>query len=483
VIETGTVLNGTYRVEGKLGEGGMGLVYEAAHTRLPKRFAVKVLNALASVDRTALARFRREAEICSSLGHPNIVEVIDFNETPDGTPYIVMELLAGEDLGSALRRDAPLSVERALAVCEPVASALDAAHQRGIVHRDLKPQNIFISRRAHLETIKVLDFGISKVVGASDLHTQSLATMGSPGYMAPEQARGGSAAVDGSADQFALATIVYEMLAGRRAFCAPGDDVYGILFRIVEEEPVAIDGLPAPLMQVIWRGLSKLPGERYASTLEFFRELVAADRGEPTHGRVAKGSFVGKPVRGETPVASPSDAFAPTKSVPSDSRPAGEMESRAGRKKVSRIGWVVAASLSLGLAGAYVYRELRARAPLARPGVTNVEPVRATVDAPQASVVFKLALTPPGARATLDGVLIGPGEQKLPLRHEAHRLHVDAEGYESAERDIRGDRDSFVELNLVAKVRPATPPLRPKQKSRRAERPAGAFAIEDPYKK
>src|SRR6266498_468730 len=145
----GSLLNGTYRLERVIAEGGMGVVYEAAHVRLPRRFAVKVLGKPedSRVTSTALQRFRREAEIASTLAHPHIVEVFDYQVSESGAPYLVMELLEGEDLADRLRKG-KLHVAGALRVVEEIAQALDVAHTNGVVHRDLKPANIYLSKRA-----------------------------------------------------------------------------------------------------------------------------------------------------------------------------------------------------------------------------------------------------------------------------------------------------------------------------------------------
>src|SRR5262249_40021427 len=155
-------LHDTYRIEAMLGRGGMGVVFRASHLRIPRAYAIKVLRQNVDDLDVAFARFRREAEIRSKLGHPNIVEVHDYNRTADGYAYYVMEYLEGEDLGAYLKRSGPLSIERALAIVEPVASALMVTHASGVVHRDLKPENIFLCQKGASEVVKVLDFGVSK---------------------------------------------------------------------------------------------------------------------------------------------------------------------------------------------------------------------------------------------------------------------------------------------------------------------------------
>ncbi|HEX2673952.1 MAG TPA: serine/threonine-protein kinase, partial [Polyangiaceae bacterium] len=204
----GQTLRGTYRILSTLDQGGMGLVFEAEHTRLRRRVAVKVLAQHLTTDTQALARFNREAEIISQLEHPHIVQVLDFDTTEQGEPYIVMELLKGESLSERLERDGCLSIEESARVVHQVASGLFAAHQASIVHRDLKPANIFFT---HLpgqgRVVKLLDFGISKRVGGGRSLTGEFDVLGTPDYMAPEQALGKTANVDPRGDQYALAVI------------------------------------------------------------------------------------------------------------------------------------------------------------------------------------------------------------------------------------------------------------------------------------
>ena len=169
----------------------MGWVYEARQIRLNKRVAVKVMSRELAANREALARFHREAEITSQLGHPHLVNVTDFGTTDAGEPYLVMEYLDGQDLDHRLRRDSRLPLEVAVDITKQVASALDAAHAEGVVHRDLKPANIFLVRvRGEADFVKVLDFGVSKIKAARTKLTRATAVIGTPEYMSPEQATG-----------------------------------------------------------------------------------------------------------------------------------------------------------------------------------------------------------------------------------------------------------------------------------------------------
>jgi len=278
-LAAGAVVGETYQVTRLLGRGGMGSVWEANHLRLPgKRVAIKVLNADVAADQEALARFRREAEIATRLGHPNIVEVHDFNTLPGGQPYLVLELLVGESLDARMRRE-PIAPDQVVRIAGQIAAALAAAHRAGVVHRDLKPQNVFLVPRDDEiggELVKVLDFGISKIRGSQTVKTQDSTILGTPQYMAPEQATGNHAAVDPRTDVFALGAIVYEMLAGRPAFS--GQNIPEVVFKVVYEAPPPLGqlapGLPTRMVQAVERALAKKQEERTADVAAFIEELA-----------------------------------------------------------------------------------------------------------------------------------------------------------------------------------------------------------------
>ncbi len=284
VLSIGAVVADTYQVTRLLGRGGMGAVWEAAHLRLPgKKVAIKVLHADVAADPEALARFRREAEIASRLGHPNIVEVHDFNSLADGQPYLVLELLVGESLDSRLRR-APVSLDNAMRIAGQIGAALAAAHREQVIHRDLKPQNVFLVRLRDEadgeggELVKVLDFGISKIRGSQTIKTLDSTILGTPQYMAPEQATGNHAAVDQRTDVFALGAIVYEMLAGRPAFT--GGSIPEVVFKVVYEPhaPLGgqVPGLPRRVADAVDRALAKKQDDRFPDVVSFVEQMAGA---------------------------------------------------------------------------------------------------------------------------------------------------------------------------------------------------------------
>ena len=205
----GVVLGRTYRLDALIGAGGMGSVYRASHTRLPRQFAVKLLKHWDPQNADQLERFKREAELACSVGHSRVVEVIDLDTADNGMPYIVMEFLHGEDLGQVLARQGVLPLGDCVHYLQQVCEVLDATHDKGIIHRDLKPSNLFlVTEDGQRPFIKVLDFGISKVLSQPD-GTQSETIRGSAHYMAPEQARPG-ARIGRGTDVFALGAILYE---------------------------------------------------------------------------------------------------------------------------------------------------------------------------------------------------------------------------------------------------------------------------------
>lgn len=261
----------------------MGEVFEATHARLAGRYAVKVLVPEVRNHPESLQRFAREAKVTSSLRHPGIVQLIDFDTTPDGSPYVVVELLEGENLGQVLAREGRLLLGRTIAITRQIASALAAAHRQDVIHRDLTPQKIFLLPAVddERERVKVLDFGLSKLLFASQNVAGLAVVIGTPQYVAPELAEGDED-VDAGVDQFSLAAIVYEMLAGQPAF--GGESPATVSYRIAYKDPVPLrhlrPELPAGIDAVLAQALSKNRALRFPSIAEFSRELRVAARKE-----------------------------------------------------------------------------------------------------------------------------------------------------------------------------------------------------------
>ena len=312
-IAVGSIIAETYRVTSQLGVGGMGSVWTADHLRLPgKQVAVKVLHAaLASGE--ILLRFRREAEIASRIGHPNIVEVLDFNTLPGGEPFLVMELLSGESLAARLRRGR-LAEKSALDIARQIGSALFAAHRMNVVHRDLKPDNIFLCPRdvdgELRDLVKVLDFGISKIRNSQTVVTQDAAIMGTPYYMSPEQASGKNQEIDGRTDIFALGAIVFEMISGATAF--PGESLPQVIYQVVfEPHPSLAQIVPTASPRVVGavdRALAKKADDRFVDMAEFVEALTGRPLMTMTGQAATAAPATGV---GTEPTAAPASAPAP----------------------------------------------------------------------------------------------------------------------------------------------------------------------------
>jgi serine/threonine protein kinase len=278
----GTVLADRYEIVRRIGEGGMGAVYEARHTVIGKRVAVKVLLEKFLEKPDLVARLLQEARLASSIGHENIVDVTDFGTTTDGRAFVVMEFLEGESLAQLVIRDAPLPVERSLRITRQVASALGAAHAKGIVHRDVKPENVYLVRRGDADFVKVVDFGVSKAVHATDESpewqrlTRTGMVLGTPLYMSPEQARGGED-VDSRADIWAVGVMLYECLTGEVPFRAP--NYLGVISQVLTKEATSPTGLrpelgiPPAVETVVMRALEKDRERRYQRMSDLERDL------------------------------------------------------------------------------------------------------------------------------------------------------------------------------------------------------------------
>jgi serine/threonine-protein kinase len=282
-VLVGVTLNSTYAVERLLGEGGMGRVYLARHTRIAqKRVAVKVLHTEFSANQQVLARFQREAEAAAAVSHPNVVAVLDVDTTPQGMPYMVCEYLEGVDLSDHLREVQRLDVADALSVTRQLCRGLGAAHARGVIHRDLKPPNVFLvgdfSKGAPPRLYaKVLDFGLSRFRGSQGEQnlTKTGFIMGTPTYMAPEQARGQQ--VDHRADVYGLGTILYTMLTGRPPF--QEESPQATILAVLSSEPPRprslVPTIPPHIELVIERAMAKKPEDRFANMEAFEAALDA----------------------------------------------------------------------------------------------------------------------------------------------------------------------------------------------------------------
>jgi serine/threonine-protein kinase len=375
----GRTLDGKYQLHDRLGEGGMGAVYRATHTLMGKPCAVKVLRGPQAASELAWKRFQREAQSASRLDHEHIIRVTDFGRTADGVAYLVMELLEGRSLAEALAASGALPVARAVTLARQVASALAHAHGLGVVHRDLKPDNIMLVERGGEERVKVLDFGLAKLVERSRADGRRLTTLsevgsvfGTPEYMSPEQAQGET--VDARADLYALGVVLYQMLTGTLPF--QGASFLSVLHRHVTEAPVSPAArrpdlrLPEAAVALVMRCLEKDPAKRPAGAKEVEEEL-AGMQVDPAPPRVP-GAV----------------AESPTEELSAVNAVAFE-EELVERPRARWPLWVAAGVLVVGVAGAVVMAGVReetrpapAPEPLSAPAPAP-EPLPAPAPAPE----------------------------------------------------------------------------------------------------
>ena len=342
---------GSYRVVRKLGEGGMGEVFEAVHRSIGRRAAIKVLRRGLAGNPAIAGRFVNEARAVNRVAHPGLVEIHEIGTLDDGRAFIVMELLGGESLAARLSRTGGRLVADAAVVGRAVANALAAAHDKGIVHRDLKPDNVMLvpdAERPGVERVKVLDFGVAKLDPHDDdemegvvRHTRTGATLGTPAYMAPEQCEGASA-VDDRADVYSLGVMLYEMIAGRRPFHA--DSHLELMMMHLRQAPTSlkqlVPGIPDQMAGLVHRALAKQAVDRppMREIAERLRGLEDAMRAMPVDSLPDLSAVGGGATAPDSSVAAPAVG-------------------RAGPR--SRRAWMpfaVAAAAALGGAGWLVIR-------------------------------------------------------------------------------------------------------------------------------
>ncbi len=286
----GSVIADKFRIERKLGEGGMGAVYLAEHIKMHRPCAIKVLTKALTHNPDAVARFNREAANAAQISHQHVCAIYDFGESADGLIFLVMEYIEGETLSSLLTREGRLSPPRAATILAQAADALQAAHDLGIVHRDLKPDNVMLTQgRDGADHVKVVDFGIAKAMGGGEEGqkvTKTGLVIGTPEYMSPEQLSGD--VLDGRSDVYSLALVFYRAITGRLPFEA--DTAQEVLIKRLTDEPISLHDaapdldFPSQLQDVLDRALQRMPGDRYPTAAEFSRDVLAAVQGMARSG-------------------------------------------------------------------------------------------------------------------------------------------------------------------------------------------------------
>jgi len=277
----GQIVAERYHIQKKLGEGGMGQVYLAEHVKMGRRCAIKIMAQSMMNDPDAISRFNREAANASRIAHPHVCAVYDFGETREGLIYLAMEYIEGQSLSALLDEGGAMPLPRAAGIISQTADALQAAHDLGIVHRDLKPDNIMVMTARGRDIVKVVDFGIAKATDAKSSGqkvTKTGLVVGTPEYMSPEQLSGDPC--DGRSDLYSLALVFYRMITGKLPFEA--DTAQETMIKRLTDEPMPLAlarpdlRFPALVQTVLNRSLTRSPADRYATAVEFGRDLATA---------------------------------------------------------------------------------------------------------------------------------------------------------------------------------------------------------------
>ncbi len=514
----GEVLS-SYVIERRLGQGGMGEVYLAAHRRIARRVAIKLLLPEMSRDAKVVERLFTEAQATSLIDHPNIVQVVDCDIHSSGRAYIVMEYLRGESLASAMGRVGDLrdDLGAVLSIGAQIADALAAAHAKGIIHRDLKPDNVFLLKGvppAPTVVVKVLDFGIAKLAAGnvfSAAKTRTGSLLGTPLYMSPEQCRS-APNIDHRSDIYSLGCVLYQMLTGRPPF--PHEAFGELILAHVNEAPQPLDAhgvrAPAALEALVMRMLAKAPDQRPESMSSVAAELRQIGQSTGAGPRLVVEqppelpATLGAPARGEGPqpmaggTAVLDEAWPPqaaartpaeeTRPFPNSAsttlrRGAGEHIQGPAPRPAARMGPVIALGLTLAAgAAAWVFwprpAPLPRVAPAASPAASNdvttpavapeTPPVAAkTAPNPQPTVVVEVANPPTGLSVQMDG-----RPASLPLRlardgHE-HLLAFSAPGFRDETRSIEATGDVKISLALDKLPEP-TKTVTPRERRRHVD--------------
>ena len=472
----GMVLQDRYKIIRKLGEGGMGAVYEGEHVLIKRRVAIKCLHSQFAQSGDIVARFHREALAATSIGNEHIIEVTDMGRFPDGSVFMVLEYLAGHDLSHEIENKGPMPIARLVHVCVQVCEALGAAHEKGIVHRDLKPENVFlIARGGDPDFVKVLDFGISKFKdsgeGANHSMTRTGMAMGTPYYMAPEQAHG-HRDLDHRVDLYALGVMMFRALTGTLPF---DDESYPMLVvKICTQPPPSVrqfrPDVPPQLEAVVMRLLAKDKNARYPDCASVRAELMQFRNfnGAPmvSHGGDALapptpvlGTNVGNntaaspntqvPVAPVAAIPAPTSASMVSTTVPPISGAGSRIGlALGGLGVVVLLGTGVLFTMKRSEGPAVVATSQTptgpavattppappptAANPAVQQGSTNTNPAAAA-----RTVRVQISTAPNGAEIYLDGNRIAnPFDADLPSSNEPHRLEARLGGYVTNIQDL-----------------------------------------------
>jgi eukaryotic-like serine/threonine-protein kinase len=458
---------GNYRVTGLLGEGGMGAVYLGEHPVIGRKVAIKVLHTALAADKDIVARFFNEARAIHLIGHPNIVEILDFGQTPDGQPYFIMEYLTGEALSERVARG-PMPPPEVAHLADQMCRALAAAHTKGIVHRDLKPHNVQIIERDGVPFVKILDFGVAKILAAPDgsqsVKTRTGSLMGTPLYMSPEQCKG-AGLLDHRTDIYSLGVMIFEMLSGRPPFMAEG---IGELFakHMLEEAPNLLDfapGTPPAMAAAVNKSLNKELDDRFASMEDFRKALLGevpiapGARPAPKRGGAVGGARPHSAATTMSPQAQSTTLSSASSEIDDELVPP--------KRKTGLIVGVVGAVVVAGVVVAFMLPKGSAGADATAKVPTAAAPIPAPVAPPvKTSVTVRFEALPDGAHVfrKSDGKDLGaaPLDLKLPHNGPTTDYVFRKDGYQEfgVTADLSEDNTVHVALDKIE----APPPVAPK---------------------
>lgn len=479
----GKTLDGRYRIDSVLGQGGMGMVFRGVQTSMQRPVALKTLHPQLAMAPSFFERFRREAEIASRLHHPNIITIFDFGQTADGMCYYVMELLEGESLRQRVKQHGPMTLREAAAVIEQTALGVGHAHKQNVIHRDIKPHNVMLTQVDGNEYVKVLDFGLVKALESEDEEhlTSTGQVLGTPQYMPPEQA--GGEVVDQRSDLYSLAGVLYYCLTGHSPYGA--NSVRKALTASLSGNVPAVatyrQGAPVPeaIDRFLTKGLKPEKEDRFQSADDFIKALLAATSGVPDAVLDAAPTFTpdtskesGSGSSSASRKGSQSKSRPVSRSVSAVSKPIPKSSSKvelspsiAGSApkpapKSGGMGLLVgfAAVLVLGIGGAVAWKvnSTERAPPPVKPSLAVTTPPTGPAaakgpDTPTASakVTLTLKTKPAGAEVIEDGVVIG----KTPLttgfdQGTTRTLTFRLADYRDLEKSLRPESDQDLEFNL-----------------------------------
>jgi len=442
----GVIVDDRYHVEALLGDGGMGVVYSARHVHLGRPVALKVLKREFATKGPSAKRFEREAMAATRLNHHHIVATLDYGRLPNGAPYIAMEKLGGISMLRVLAQ-CPMAPGRAVGIARQLCLALEAAHEMGVIHRDLKPENIqLVENGATKDYVKVLDFGIAKVSGVTQL-TATGHIIGTPRYMAPEQCRGQN--VDARADIYSLGVILYELLTGHLPF---DGDLATVIRGHLSETPDPMSAwvaTPDELHALVQKCMHKDPDERFQSALELDAALESVEALLPGWAPPANWAPT-KPDADE-----PAPARVPTEAMTIDAE-------APPRRQMSLTGWIIAGIAIIGIVVVLAFggRDAEPTPPVVAEGElgTTVTPLpRDPVDeaetpppAETRAREIRIETDPSGATIHHDGVLIGNTPVSFPRPRSTIVVELSLSGYRPITLSVGPESEAAHSLPLTA---------------------------------